>query len=92
MEWIRFKDEKYLLVGNVEEGGAIATQQDYENGDVSFAHLGPDGTIRRFHKAIGTVNEIEFLGKVDEGKFNISPNARGKVLAGICNLLDRAVI
>ena len=55
---IKFKNKHYLLIGNMEDGGAIATKKQYEAGECSYAYLGADGSIRRFHKIIGTKEEI----------------------------------
>lgn len=54
---IRFKGETYVLVA----GGAIATEDDYRHGRPSFAHLGGDGMVRRFHQVIGDEDDIEII-------------------------------
>ena len=60
---IRFKGKAYVLVGDMKFGGAIATREQYENGKCSFAHLCPDGLIRRFNEIIGTRDEITIKEK-----------------------------
>ncbi len=55
---IRFKGKAYVLVGNMKFGGAIATKKQYEAGECPYAHLCPDGFIRRFNEIIGTRDEI----------------------------------
>ena len=61
MQKIRFQGEDYILVG-----GAIATPERYKSGTVSYAHLHEDGIIRRYHSEIGTKNDIEFLGDIED--------------------------
>jgi len=60
---IKFKGKKYLLIGNLENGGPIATKKQYKNFTCSFAHLFPDGYIRIFNKIIGNKEDIEILGE-----------------------------
>jgi hypothetical protein len=59
---IKFKGERFLLIGNLTSG-AIAKRKEYEKFDVSYAHLCPDGNIRRYHEIIGTKDDIEVLKK-----------------------------
>ena len=58
---IKFNGEDYLLIGDIEGGGAIATKEQYENFELSYAHLFPDGIIMRFEVQIGTINDLEFI-------------------------------
>jgi hypothetical protein len=58
---IKFQGREFLLIGNLEEGGAIATQEQFDNFEVSYAHLLPNGTIARFGNKIGTREDIEVL-------------------------------
>ncbi len=59
---IQFKGTNYLLVGgNLNTGGAIATQEEFEEFRISYAHLNPDGNVKRFGKIIGTVKDIKIL-------------------------------
>lgn len=61
---IVFKNKHYFLIdGDLEKGGAIATKEQYENGECSYAHLYPDGNIRRFNEIIGTKDEITIEGE-----------------------------
>lgn len=58
-----FKGEEYILVnedGN-KTNGAIATQEQYENFELNYAHLNEDGTITRFGEIIGNISEIEWV-------------------------------
>lgn len=72
---IKFQGNDYLLIGDVESGGAIATKEQFENGTVSYAYLCADGKVRRYLKVIGLIEEIEFYEPVeanmtDEGAIN----------------------
>ena len=62
---IKFKGEEFLLITSIFEskkGGAIATQEEYENFELNYAHLCEDGIVRRYSQEIGTIKDIEFLG------------------------------
>jgi hypothetical protein len=58
---IRLFGKEYLLIGDLQEGGPIATRSAYENFECAFAHLMPDGRILRFGEQIGTREDIEVL-------------------------------
>lgn len=58
VEKIRFQEQDFVLVG-----GAITTPEAYRTGEVSFAHLMKDGSVRRFGTVIGQREDIEFLGE-----------------------------
>lgn len=78
---IRFQEIEYILVGDsLSDGGAIATQEQFENGKCSFAHLWADGNIVRYGQLIGNVGEIEITG-------NYEPNDEiaTHVLTGLFN-------
>lgn len=73
MKKIKFKNKIYLLVGDMEKGGAIATKKQYQNGYMSFAHLFPEGNIKRFGKIIGTREDVQDMGKIKiQPKINVS--------------------
>lgn len=57
---IRFQGREYLLIGS-KTTGSIATQEQFDNFETSFAYLHKDGVIRQFGMQIGTINDIEFL-------------------------------
>ena len=59
--YIKFKGEKYLLVGDLITGGAITTKEAYANFNISYAHLCSDGKIRRYQEVIGTKDDIEVI-------------------------------
>jgi hypothetical protein len=54
----RFKGKSYLLIGTKKYGGAIATRRQYENFEDSYAHLFPDGVVRRYGRVIGGRDDI----------------------------------
>ncbi len=62
---IRFQGNEYLLIGTLDEGGAIATKEQYESFACSHAHLCEDGNIRSFHEVIGGREDIEIIGECE---------------------------
>jgi len=48
-------------VGSLEEGGALAEEEAFINGECSYAHLCRNGVIKRFNEYIGTKKDIEIL-------------------------------
>ena len=74
---ITFKGEAFVLVGDDETEGAIATKEQYANGERSFAHLYRNGDILSFGEKIGTVDDIVF-GDISD--IEISPQAIENVL------------
>ena len=59
---IRFQGKEYLLITeDIKKGGAIATNEQYENFTGSYAHLFRDGTILQHGEIIGSIEDIEFL-------------------------------
>ena len=58
---ITFQGTDYFLIGDIETGGAIATKEQYEKGQVSFAHLYPNGDVKRHGKVIGNKNDITIM-------------------------------
>lgn len=74
---IKFKNRKYLLIGNLKKGGAIANEKAYKKGLVSYAHLFPNGKIYRFQKLLGTRDDIKILG---EKKVKVKPSAFARAL------------
>ena len=61
MQRITFKGEPFLLIE-----GAIATPQQYEDWEESYAHLFPDGRVLRHQQQIGTKDDIVILGPYEE--------------------------
>lgn len=67
---ILFRGRGFLLIGSLEQGGAIATPTQYSQGLASEAHLyadGPDaGKVMRYGEPIGVLADIEVLGPAKE--------------------------
>lgn len=62
---IKLFDEEFLLIGTKNDG-AIAKKEQYDNFELGYAHLFPNGQIKRFNKIIGHRDQIEFIGEVSE--------------------------
>ena len=62
---IRFHGTEYLLIGDLEDGGAISTQEQFDHMLESHAHLFPDGAIRRYGVEIGSHNDIEIIEEIN---------------------------
>lgn len=58
---ILWRNEEYLLIGNMDKGGAITTKELYANFQKSIAHLYPDGEIRRFGVLVGHKEDITVI-------------------------------
>ena len=56
---ILFQGKPFLLIGS-ETDGAIATQEQWDNLEMSTAHM-TDGVIHQNKKRIGTIDDITFL-------------------------------
>jgi hypothetical protein len=79
---ITFKGEDFILVGkDINYGGAIAKQEDYENCRPSYAHLMRDGRVMRYGEQIGTKEDVSFG---EEAETN--PTAAGLLEALHCGL------
>ena len=63
---IIFKGNEYILVA-----GGITTKEDFENGRISYAHLYPDGIIKRHTEIIGTKDDIIFTDEFIEATPNL---------------------
>ena len=61
IKYIEFKGEHFLLIN----GNTIATPQQYENFECSYAHLCKDGIIRRFGVPIGIKDDIREIKVID---------------------------
>lgn len=59
---IKWHGEEYLLIGDLEDGGAIATKEQFENFLPSTAHLFSDGRILQYGIPIGHRSEIIGVG------------------------------
>ena len=66
---IKLNGKEYLLVGgDLERGGAIATREQFENFECSYAHLMESGEIKRFGEVIGHRSDIEVVGDCDDAE------------------------
>jgi len=68
---VRFQCDEYLFVNaRLDDGGPIATAEQYQQGLCSFAHLQPNGDIKQFGKTIGHRDDlivIEQIADVEPG-------------------------
>jgi len=83
---ITFKGRKYLLVGTVKDGGAIATKRQYENGILGYAHLNSDGSVYRLGKQIGNRKDVKCFGWVT---VNPKPIASVNPVMSLLEILGR---
>lgn len=72
MTRIRFRGEDFLLVGDLNTGGSIATEEQYTTFQRSHAHLLADGRVVRLGQVIGHREDIEVLGECD-----VAPTSEG---------------
>lgn len=78
---IEFQGKEWLFVGgSLEDGGAITTPEAYATGEVSYAHLGRDGVIRRYLEEIGSIEDIKVLGPAEDP--DMSLDGMIKVITG----------
>lgn len=68
---VRWRGKRWLLFGDLDEGGPIATRTQYRHGLPSEAHLTPDGSIMRFHRQIGHRGDLSVLGSVRAPKVGL---------------------
>lgn len=61
---IKLWGSEYWLIG--DKDGAIATPDQYKNFECSYAHLFPNGEIKRFKKVIGSIQDIEFIEVIEQ--------------------------
>lgn len=58
---IKFKEQEFILSSPKANDSPITTVKTFQNGECSYAHLYRDnGKVMRFHKQIGTIDDIEF--------------------------------
>lgn len=58
---IRFNNLDFILPDYDEEQSSICTIKQYQNGELSYAHLYRNtGKIMQYYKVIGTIDDIEF--------------------------------
>lgn len=59
---VSFHGTTYLFIGDFPHEGALATQEAYEHGHVSFAHLMADGRILRYGVRAGNREDLTQVG------------------------------
>ena len=76
---MRFQGDELLFIGaTLADGGPLTTEERFASGDISVAHLNPDGRVLQYHRQIGTRADIEVLEVVPTPA--PSPEAAGKLL------------
>lgn len=65
---VNFNGKEFLFIGDPDDNGAIATQEQYENFDQSAAHLFSDGVIRSYGVPIGKKEDLEFIKNITNGE------------------------
>ncbi len=81
---IEFQKMEFVFVGDsLEKDGAIATEEQYSSGELSYAHLNLEGEVRRLGEQIGTREDIKVLGEVE---VKVQSGAFMKVLEGLASL------
>lgn len=68
---IRWMDKEWVVIGNLEDGGGITTEEDFVDGRASYAHLYPTGDINRHGDVIGSVKDIEVIDADYEPEFTL---------------------
>ena len=63
---VKLFGKDYILVGDLDLGGPIATMEQYKKFQLSYAFLNPDGNIVRFSEVIGTRDDIKVLDGGEE--------------------------
>ena len=61
---IKFNGLNFILP-NGKVDSPIVTINEYKQGNISYAHLCPDGTIIQHGSQIGTIDDIEFGEFID---------------------------
>ena len=62
---VRFHGETLLFIGDaLEAGGPLTTEERFVHGEISLAHLYPDGHISQYGRAIGSRADCEILEAV----------------------------
>ena len=60
---IYFKGKKFYCIGWKDRSGLpLCTREQYENFEISFAHINPDGSIEQFKIHIGDVSDLSVEG------------------------------
>ncbi len=63
---ITFQDQEFILTTPDDKDSPIATIEQFQKGECSYAHLYRDsGRVMRFRKQIGTINDIKFGERIE---------------------------
>uniref|UniRef100_A0A6M3LPG7 Uncharacterized protein n=1 Tax=viral metagenome TaxID=1070528 RepID=A0A6M3LPG7_9ZZZZ len=81
---VRLFGNDYLLIGDLENGGAIATEEQFRNFDCSFAYLTQSGNIIQRGKIIGIREDIELPEKDTHVEIEIEAGTE-KILGSLFN-------
>lgn len=85
---IQFQGAEYLLCGDsLDEGGPIATPEQYSHGQTSYAYLKEDGRICRFEWVIGRREDITVLAE-DVPAPDVSDDAFENVFSALFDFLS----
>jgi hypothetical protein len=60
--------ELLIVKGRGDHDGALATQDQYENFQASFAHAFADGRVMRFGNKIAALDALTILSREEHGK------------------------
>ena len=63
---IKLFGEKYVLMGTLDFGGPIGTEEQIKYGATSFANLDASGKIWSYLQVIGTRDDIKVIEKDKE--------------------------
>lgn len=71
MKIIKFQGVEYLFTSDsLEEGGPLTTIEDYKQGLPSYAHLFPNGIVKRYNETIGCLNDITIVKEIPKVEIN----------------------
>jgi hypothetical protein len=66
MKLVRFKGVEYLFGGeSLDQDGFVATREQYESGEASFAHWFLDRGLMQHGKKIGSREDLELIGEAE---------------------------
>lgn len=74
---VRWNGATWLLVGDLEDGGAIASVAQFKHGGISEAYLRVDGRIEQFGKTIGHRDDLTLLEPIE------APEPTGKAFVSV---------
>jgi hypothetical protein len=64
---VRLCGAEYVFIGdNLLVGGAIALAEDFQHGRASYAHLWPDGAVKRFGETIARRDDVTVIEAIPD--------------------------